>query len=69
MQAWQLHATGGWRLGGSEKASEDGQFQIMPLKRKTKFSRFAAGGEVKEQIVAANVDTVFLMQSLNRVLI
>jgi ribosome biogenesis GTPase len=36
------------------------------LKRKTKFSRAAAGIEVKEQIVAANVDTVFLMQSLNR---
>ncbi|NLX77179.1 MAG: ribosome small subunit-dependent GTPase A [Clostridiaceae bacterium] len=50
-----------------KRLSEDGQFQIMlALKRKTKFSRFAAGGEVKEQIVAANVDTVFLMQSLNR---
>jgi ribosome biogenesis GTPase len=36
------------------------------LTRKTKFSRAAAGIEVKEQIVAANVDTVFLTQSLNR---
>jgi ribosome biogenesis GTPase len=36
------------------------------LARKTKFSRAAAGIEVKEQIVAANVDTVFLIQSLNR---
>lgn len=36
------------------------------LKRRTKFSRAAAGIEVKEQIVAANVDTVFLIQSLNR---
>lgn len=36
------------------------------LCRKTKFSRAAAGIEVKEQIVAANVDTVFLIQSLNR---
>ena len=36
------------------------------LTRKTKFSRAAAGIEVKEQIVAANVDTVFLIQSLNR---
>lgn len=36
------------------------------LQRKTKFSRAAAGPEVKEQIVAANVDTVFLIQSLNR---
>lgn len=36
------------------------------LTRKTKFSRAAAGPELKEQIVAANVDIVFLMQSLNR---
>ncbi len=36
------------------------------LPRRTKFSRAAAGIEVKEQIVAANVDTVFLIQSLNR---
>ncbi len=36
------------------------------LARKTKFSRAGAGRELKEQIVAANVDTVFLIQSLNR---
>jgi ribosome biogenesis GTPase len=36
------------------------------LTRKTKFSRTAAGIELKEQIVAANVDIVFLIQSLNR---
>lgn len=36
------------------------------LPRKTKFSRAAAGIEVKEQIVAANVDIVFLIQSLNK---
>lgn len=36
------------------------------LPRKTKFSRAAAGIEVKEQIVAANADMVFLMQSLNK---
>lgn len=36
------------------------------LKRKTKFSRAAAGAELKEQIVAANVDNVFLIQSLNK---
>ncbi|HEY9061542.1 MAG TPA: ribosome small subunit-dependent GTPase A [Pseudobacteroides sp.] len=36
------------------------------LKRKTKFSRAAAGIEVREQIVASNVDIVFLIQSLNR---
>ncbi|MEN8904894.1 MAG: ribosome small subunit-dependent GTPase A [Clostridiales bacterium] len=36
------------------------------LPRKTKFSRAASGIEVKEQIVAANIDTVFIMQSLNK---
>lgn len=36
------------------------------LNRKTKFSRAAAGIEVKEQIVAANVDVIFLIQSLNK---
>lgn len=35
------------------------------LPRKSKFSRAAAGIEVKEQVVAANMDLVFLMQSLN----
>ncbi len=36
------------------------------LARKTKFSRAAAGIAVKEQVVAANIDYVFLLQSLNR---
>lgn len=35
------------------------------LSRRTRFSRRAAGEEVLEQIVAANVDTVFLVSSLD----
>lgn len=35
------------------------------LPRKSKFSRKVAGREIEEQIVAANIDTVFLMNSLN----
>lgn len=35
------------------------------LPRRTKFSRCAAGEEVLEQVVAANVDTVFLVSSLD----
>jgi ribosome biogenesis GTPase len=35
------------------------------LPRRTKFSRRAAGVEVLEQVVAANVDTVFLVSSLD----
>jgi ribosome biogenesis GTPase len=36
------------------------------LPRKTKLSRNVAGRELSEQIVAANVDTVFVVSSLNR---
>lgn len=35
------------------------------LPRKSKFSRKVAGQQIEEQIVAANIDTVFLMNSLN----
>ena len=35
------------------------------LPRRTKFSRRAAGMEVLEQVVAANIDTVFLVSSLD----
>ncbi|TAH69176.1 MAG: ribosome small subunit-dependent GTPase A [Anaerolineaceae bacterium] len=46
---------------------EAGAHQIaFVLPRRTKFSRTAAGIELKEQIVAANVDMVFLIQSLNK---
>jgi ribosome biogenesis GTPase / thiamine phosphate phosphatase len=36
------------------------------LLRRTKFSRKEAGERSAEQVIAANVDTVFLVQSLNR---
>jgi ribosome biogenesis GTPase len=36
------------------------------LERRSKFSRKEAGQRSAEQIIAANVDTVFLVQSLNR---
>lgn len=64
----------GWSQTGSDahpcnlKNSEETQSVYVRdvLTRKTKFSRAAAGIEVREQIVAANVDTVFIIQSLNR---
>jgi len=37
--------------------------EVLP--RKTKFSRKVSGKETEEQIVAANIDTVFLVTSLN----
>ncbi len=39
---------------------------IAVLPRRTKFSRRAAGSEAIEQIVAANVDTIFLVGGLDR---
>lgn len=36
------------------------------LKRKSKFSRKVAGGKSDEQIVAANIDKVFICMSLNK---
>ncbi len=38
--------------------------KILP--RKSKFSRRAAGTDTKEQIVAANINTVFIVTSLNQ---
>lgn len=35
------------------------------LPRRTKFSRKVAGKKVQEQVIAANIDTLFLVQSLN----
>lgn len=36
------------------------------LPRRTRFSRQAAGNRTAEQVIAANVDTVFIVTSLNR---
>lgn len=58
-------AVGDW--AALECDAETGRLSLcFVLPRKTKFSRAASGIAVKEQIVAANVDYVFLMQSLNR---
>ena len=58
-------AVGDW-VGVENSSRDQSQCIRFVLPRRTKFSRAAAGIEVKEQIVAANVDTVFLTQSLNR---
>ncbi|WDV46431.1 ribosome small subunit-dependent GTPase A [Clostridiaceae bacterium M8S5] len=55
-------AVGDWLV---LKACDDSKEIYSVLDRTTKFSRSAAGTELKEQIVAANVDTVFIIQSLN----
>ncbi|CAG7617438.1 ribosome small subunit-dependent GTPase A [Paenibacillus allorhizosphaerae] len=60
----QYPAVGDWVViqdrGGEHKATIHA---ILP--RKSKFSRRAAGNKTAEQIVAANVDTVFLVNALN----
>src|SRR5262249_53622924 len=59
-----LPAVGDWVL--IEPRIAEGRATIHEvLPRKTKFSRKAAGQETVEQIVAANIDTVFLLTTLN----
>lgn len=54
-----LLTVGDWIL-----VSTDGRFQRL-LERKTSFRRRAAGSAANEQILAANVDTAFVLCSLN----
>jgi ribosome biogenesis GTPase / thiamine phosphate phosphatase len=60
-----LPAVGDWvvikRLENEDKAVIHA---VLP--RRSKFSRKKAGSTTEEQIVAANVDTVFIMSSLNQ---
>lgn len=62
-----LPCVGDWvltTLPGSRP--EDGIARIeRVLDRRSKFSRKEAGNRAAEQIIAANIDTVFLVQSLN----
>lgn len=58
-------AVGDWVV--LEKSTRFQEYHIKNvLERRTKFSRAAAGTEVKEQVVAANIDYVFIVQSLNK---
>jgi ribosome biogenesis GTPase len=62
--AEDLPAVGDWVV--IRRRSEEGKAKIHDiLPRRSKFSRRAAGSETEEQIVAANVDTVFLVTGLD----
>jgi ribosome biogenesis GTPase len=63
-----LPCVGDWVLASLPPCeTADGPARIhRVLERRTRFSRKTAGTETVEQIVAANVDTIFLVQSLNR---
>jgi ribosome biogenesis GTPase len=58
-------AIGDWVLI-TLRPGEDRAIIHHVLPRKSKFSRKAAGATTQEQIVAANIDTVFLVNSLNQ---
>jgi ribosome biogenesis GTPase / thiamine phosphate phosphatase len=58
-------AVGDWVALRAPEAGRRGVVQAV-LPRRSKFSRKVAGDETDEQIVAANIDTVFLMMGLDR---
>jgi ribosome biogenesis GTPase len=63
--AEDLPAVGDWVVI-KRTQDEEGQAKVHEiLPRRSKFSRRAAGSETAEQIVAANVDTVFLVTGLD----
>ena len=59
--------TGDWVMARVPPSSEDGSPALIHrvLMRRTKFSRKEAGNRTAEQVIASNVDTIFLVQSLN----
>lgn len=57
-------AVGDWVVIKPRAAEKKGTIHHL-LPRKSKFSRKVAGNTTEEQIVATNVDTVFLVNSLN----
>jgi ribosome biogenesis GTPase / thiamine phosphate phosphatase len=57
-------AVGDWVLASTRKEESRATIQRV-LNRKSKFSRKIAGKKTEEQIVAANVDVVFIVSSLN----
>jgi len=57
-------AVGDWVVIKERAGEQRGTIHAV-LPRKSKFSRKTAGMNTEEQIVAANVDTIFLVNSLN----
>ena len=60
--------TGDWVMARVPPPGDDDSPALVHrvLMRRTKFSRKEAGNRTAEQIIASNVDTIFLVQSLNR---
>jgi ribosome biogenesis GTPase len=64
-KADQFPAVGDW-VGVRRREGEQRADIHVVLPRRTKFSRRASGSEEIEQIVAANIDTVFLVSGLDQ---
>ena len=62
--AGDLPAVGDWVAVAARPAEGTGTIQAV-LPRRTKFSRKVALAASEEQVIAANIDTVFLVTSLN----
>lgn len=60
-----LPAVGDWVVMAQRTGEKRGEIERI-LPRKTKLSRKTAGRATEEQVLAANVDTFFLVSSLNR---
>ena len=62
-----IPCVGDWVLARVPSTPEEGAIALVHrvLERRTKFSRKEAGDRSAEQVIAANIDTVFLVQSLN----
>jgi len=60
----EMPATGDWVAVNPPQTGQSGSIQAL-LPRKSAFSRKVAGRATQEQVVAANVDTVFLMSGLD----
>jgi ribosome biogenesis GTPase / thiamine phosphate phosphatase len=60
----EFPAVGDWVLASTRKEESRATIHRL-LNRKSKFSRKIAGKKSEEQIVAANVDVVFIVSSLN----
>lgn len=60
-----LHSMPAVTVGDWLLLDKDGGFSRL-LDRKSRFSRKAAGSKVQEQLIAANIDTAFLVCSLNQ---
>jgi ribosome biogenesis GTPase len=61
----EFPAVGDWVVLNPLLGGERGVIQAV-LPRRSKFSRKVAGDDTEEQVVAANIDTVFLMMGLDR---